>query len=106
MKIAAIGDELFTRAFELVGVEGYEATNEKELRKKLTELIEKNEHAVILIPERYLDATRDIRERLLRLGRTSPIFAFLPDHTGRTGKRVKELQDLISLAVGIKMKFD
>ena len=106
MKISALGDDLFIKAFELVGVEGFKASNEKEIREHLTKLIELNEHAIIIIPERYVESTKDIRERLIKLGRTTPIFAFLPDHTGETGLRVKELQDLISLAVGIKMKFE
>ncbi len=104
MKIAVIGDSLFIKAFELLGAEGFKAENEREIIQTLKNLIEQREHGMIIIPERYVEATNEIRERIIKSGAVVPIFAFLPDYTGKTGQRVEELKKLISLAVGIQLK--
>ena len=105
MKIAVIGDPIFIKSFEILGAEGFEAKEEEEARKKLAEIIEKKEYGLIILPERFVEATKDLREKLLRTGVYYPLFAFMPDYTGIKDKRIKELQKLISLAVGIKLEF-
>jgi len=104
MKIAVIGDPIFVKAFELVGAEGFQAETEKEVKEKLMKLLEKKEHGLIILPERFVKATKEIRQRLLRTGAVYPLFAFMPDYTGIKDKRIEELQRLISLAVGIQLK--
>lgn len=106
MKIAVIGEEAFIKAFELIGAKGFKATNEEQVNEIITKILESGEYGMIILPERFLETTKDIRDRRYKRGEIKPIFAFLPDYTGITGKRIEELQKLISLAVGIQMKFD
>ncbi|MGQ4890877.1 MAG: V-type ATP synthase subunit F [Candidatus Njordarchaeia archaeon] len=104
MRIAVIGDTLFIKAFELIGSDGFKAENEKEIINILKKVIEQKEYGLIIIPERYVKATKPIRERLIKAGSVTPLFAFLSDYTGETGQRIEELKKLISLAVGIQLK--
>jgi vacuolar-type H+-ATPase subunit F/Vma7 len=41
---------------------------------------------------------------LIREGKITPLFTFLPDFTGVKGKRLEELKRSISLAVGAELK--
>jgi len=104
LKLAAIGDEMFIRMFELVGAMGYVAKTEEEVRKTLKQLVDSKEIAIIILPERFVDASREIRRKLIEAGEYFPLFAFLPDHTGIKELRIEELKKLISLAVGTELK--
>mgnify|MGYP000504069335 CR=1 FL=1 len=104
MKVASIGDNMFIKMFELIGAVGYKAEDEEELKKILAQLIKEKKYAIIVLPERYVEATREIREKLAREGEYFPLFAFLPDHTGIKDRRIEELKRLISLAVGVELK--
>lgn len=104
MKIAAIGDELFIRMFELIGAVGFIAKDEKEMTQLLKKIVEEKHYGIIVLPEKYVDAAREIRNRIIREGAYFPLFVFLPDHTGIRGKRMAELKKLISLAVGVELK--
>ncbi|MCD6513358.1 MAG: V-type ATP synthase subunit F [Candidatus Odinarchaeota archaeon] len=104
MKVAVIGDPTFVRGFELIGCEGFITEDVREIKRILTELIESRDYAVIILPERFVDDTWDIRSKVIKSGQVGPLFAFLPDYTGISGKRLEELKRKISLAVGIKLK--
>jgi len=104
MKVAVIGDSTFIKGFELVGAEGYKATNIREVRTVLRTVINSRRYAVVIIPERYVEETRDIRQRIIKSQNPLPLFAFLPDYTGIKGARIEELRRIISLAVGIELK--
>jgi vacuolar-type H+-ATPase subunit F/Vma7 len=104
LKAAAIGDSTFVAGFELIGIEGFKAKNIEDIKKILRELTENDEYAVILLPERFVEASKEARLRLVRERKIAPIFAFLPDYTGIKGKRIEELKKSISLAVGTELK--
>lgn len=104
MKVAAVGDSIFISGFMLVGVEGFEVENEAALNQTLKTLIESAQYAVIILPERFVEATRELRFKLIKEGRIAPIFAFIPDYTRIKGKRIEELKRSISLAVGAELK--
>ncbi|MGQ4834133.1 MAG: V-type ATP synthase subunit F [Candidatus Asgardarchaeia archaeon] len=104
MKVAVIGDKTFVKGFELLGCEGFVTEDISEVRRLLKSLIDKREHALIILPERFVDSTRDIRDTVIKREQVAPLFAFLPDYTGISGKRLEELKKKISLAVGIKLK--
>ena len=104
MKVAAIGDSVFIKAFELIGAEGFEARDAGEVKQKIKEVVEGGRYSIIIIPERYVDETRELRMRIMRESGGTLMFAFVPDHLGGAGKRVEELKRLLSLAVGVKLR--
>lgn len=102
MKIAAVGDPAFISVFELLGAEGFEASSDDLLSvlKKVAE----GDYALVVLPEKYVEATRVLREQLAREGRVTPLFAFLPTEPASRGARVEELKRLISLAIGAELR--
>jgi len=104
MKVAAVGDPTFIAGFELIGIEGFMAETAKEAKEIVSELIKRDEYGLIILPERFVEATEELRLMLMKEGRLTPLFAFLPDYTGVRGKRVEELKKLLSLAVGAELK--
>jgi len=102
MKIAAVGDPAFISVFELLGAEGFEASND-DLLSVLRKIVEED-YALVVLPEKYVEATRILREQLAREGRVTPLFAFLPTEPASRGARVEELRKLISLAIGAELK--
>lgn len=103
LKVAAIGDRVFVSGFMLVGAEGFEAGSEEEAMKLVKDLEEAG-YGLIILPERFVECTRETRFRLIREGKITPLFTFLPDFTGVKGKRLEELKRSISLAVGAELK--
>ncbi len=104
MRLAVIGDEMFVRMFELVGAIGFVVKDRAEAKNTLKKLIEKKDFGIIILPERFVPDTRDIRDKMIREGAYYPLFIFLPDHTGIKGLRIEELKKLISMAVGIELR--
>lgn len=100
----AIGDSTFIAGFELIGIKGFKATNAEAVKKVLKELLESEKYAAIILPERFVDTSKDARSKIMREGKITPLFAFLPDHTGIKGKRAEELKKGISLAVGTELE--
>jgi len=104
VKVVAIGDHSFTTGFALIGVDTLIAKNEKEVLQKIVEAVEKGDYGIILLSERYVDSTRYLRERILKEKKGNVIFAFLPDYTGIKGKRIKELKEKVSRAIGLRIE--
>ena len=105
MSAAAIGDPTFTAGFKLVGIDGIVAVRDEEVLEALKKLIEEDKYKLLILPERLVKATKELRSRLMKEGKVTPIFAFIPDYTGVKGERVEELKRSISLAVGAELRF-
>ena len=105
MSAAAIGDPTFTAGFKLVGIDGIVAVRDEEVLEALKKLIEEDRYKLLILPERLVKATKELRSRLMKEGKVTPIFAFIPDYTGVKGERVEELKRSISLAVGAELRF-
>ncbi|NIQ07718.1 MAG: hypothetical protein GWO20_18985 [Candidatus Korarchaeota archaeon] len=104
MKAAVVGDSVFISGFEMVGFEGFEAKSTSEVLETVKKIIKMDKYGLILVPERYTNATKEIRDTLAKEGKVVPTFSFLPDYTGIKGERVEELKRLISLALGVKLE--
>ena len=104
MKIAVIGDEKFVLFFELAGAEGFEAKSREEVLSKLEELIEKEEYGVIIVPEKFVDATKELREKMMREGKAFPVIAFIPDFVKSPGDRIRDLKHSLIMAIGAEIK--
>ncbi len=104
MSAAAIGDPIFVAGFRLVGVDGFAVSSDEVADSMLKQFVEEEKYKMIILPERFVTQTKELRSRLMREGRVIPIFAFIPDYTGIKGERIKELKRSISLAVGAELK--
>ena len=104
MKTAAIGDPTFVAGFRLIGSEAHLAKDIGGVRKVLMDLMKLDEYDLFILPERYVEATSEIRSRIRGEEKVTPLFSFIPDYTGIKGKRVEELKKNVSLAVGTKLK--
>lgn len=102
--MAVIGPPSFITAFELVGAEGHEANSGGSVAEILSRLVDEGELQLVIIPERFAEHTRPIREQVMNRGDITPVFALIPDFTMETGMRMEELQTIVSLAIGTKLE--
>jgi vacuolar-type H+-ATPase subunit F/Vma7 len=91
MSIVVIGHSSFVPCFELIGASGYEEHEEGAVVATLNRLVNEGDFKLIVIHERYAGATKLIVEGIMKRGRTTLIFALIPDLTMETGMRIKEL---------------
>ena len=102
LRVAAVGDRIFISVFGLIGAERFRVDSEEEFRSTIMDLVKRGEYSMIIVPERYIDLTREIRSELISEGRVEPIFAFVPEKG--LNKRVEELKELVSLAIGLRLE--
>jgi vacuolar-type H+-ATPase subunit F/Vma7 len=103
MSIAVIGPSSFVTCFQLIGARGYEANNEEKVVESLEQAMTGN-YKIIIVPEKYTELTRPIRDEVMRRGEITPLFALIPGLTMETGMRMEELQAVVSLAIGTKLE--
>lgn len=104
MSVAVIGPDSFTTCFQLIGAEGFDAGSGEAVAETLSNLVEEGRFQLIIIPERFAEQTRTVRERVMFRGDITPVFALIPDFTMETGMRMEELQAVVSLAIGTKLE--
>lgn len=74
------------------------------MAEKLSDLVGEERFQLIIVPERFAEETRPVRERVMNRGDIIPVFALIPDFTMETGMRMKELQEVVSLAIGTRLE--
>jgi len=104
MSVAVIGPDSFTTCFQLIGAEGFDAGSGEAVAATVSDLVEEGRFQLIIIPERFAEQTRTIRERIMTRGDITPVFALIPDFTMETGMRMDELQAVVSLAIGTRLE--
>ena len=104
MSVAVIGPDSFTTCFQLIGAEGFNAGSGEAVAATVSDLVEEGRFQLIIIPERFAEQTRTIRERIMTRGDITPVFALIPDFTMETGMRMDELQAVVSLAIGTRLE--
>jgi vacuolar-type H+-ATPase subunit F/Vma7 len=104
MSVAVVGPSSFITCFELIGAEGFEAGTGEAVAETLGHLVDGGRFQFIIIPERFADQTRPVRERVMTKGDIVPVFALIPDFTMETGMRMEELQAIVSLAIGTRLE--
>ena len=104
MSVAVIGPDSFTTCFQLIGAEGFDAGSGEAVAATVSDLVEEGRFQLIIIPERFAEQTRTIRERIMIRGDITPVFALIPDFTMETGMRMDELQAVVSLAIGTRLE--
>ena len=104
MSVAVVGPPSFITCFELIGAEGYDCADGGAVAETLRLLIQEARFQLIIIPERFSDETRQLRESVMNKGEITPVFALIPDFTMETGMRMEELQAVVSLAIGTRLE--
>ena len=103
MSIAVIGPSSFVTCFQLIGARGYEANDEETVTAALDKVLA-GDYKIVIVPEKYTETTRPIRDEVMRRGEITPLFALIPGLTMETGMRMEELQAVVSLAIGTKLE--
>jgi len=100
--VAVIGPLSFITLFELGGIRGVHAENAAAVVKSMNELLEANDLELIILPERFINETKQLRETIHKQS-LLPIILLIPDTTMITGMRLEELRTAISAAIGAKI---
>ncbi len=105
MEIVLVGDKYLTSGFRLIGINTIEADDDEEAAKKVEELVLSGAFKIFLITEKVALRLRRLREDLLKARKFYPIFMVIPDLEGPINERIKELQQLVNQAIGVKLEF-
>ena len=100
--VAVVGPLSFITPFELGGIKGVHAENAEMAVTSINKLLEANDIKLIILPERFCNETKQLRETLQQQS-LLPIILLIPDTTMITGQRLEELQTAISAAIGTKI---
>jgi len=94
------------KIFAIVGVEAKIMEDDAELLAVLREILEakQTEYAIILMPEKFIDITKPIREKLREDGRYIPAFLFLPDIGEPKFLQLEELNELLKRIQGVTIE--
>jgi len=104
MSVAVIGPPSFITCFELIGAVGFDIGTGEAVAETVSALVEEGGFQLIIVPERFTEETRPVRERVMNRGDITPVFALIPDFTMETGMRMEELQSIVSLAIGTRLE--
>ena len=102
--IAIIADKYLATSYKLVGVDAFPVKTLEEARAKLKEILGTGSHKIILLPEEFAYQLREERMRSTEMAGVHPLFVIIPDFHGSTGDRTRELHQIVSKAVGAKLK--
>ena len=100
--VAVVGPLSFTTPFELGGITGVHAETAEVAVKSINELLDANDIELIILPERFLNETKQVRDTIQKKS-LSPIIVPIPDTTMVTGMRLEELRTAISTAIGTQI---
>lgn len=104
MSVNALGDAYFVTALRSVGVEGNIVQSSKEAEDAVDLLVAKGNCKVVVIPYNLAASLERKRDELSRRGAYYPVFVVIPGIDSVIEERTHRLYDLISQAVGAKLK--
>lgn len=104
MSVAALGGPYFVTALKAVGVDGRVVGTAKEAEDAVELLVAEKKCKVIIVPEGLALGLERKRDELARRGVYYPIFAVVPEMEGKVQERTHRLGQLLSQAVGAKLK--
>ena len=102
MKFYLISDNVDTRmGMRFAGVPGVVVHEEEEVRRELTEAMERDDIAVILMTEKLVSLCHDIVYDL-KLNRKKPLIVEIPDRHGN-GRTKDSITKYVQDAIGVKL---
>jgi len=103
-KIVFIGDEYLAIALSTIGVEVYPVFDVIDAGKKVNEVRDRDDVDILVLTEDMYIELSNRYVRFKREGVNKPILIVVPPLKGPLGKRVEDLYNLISQAVGVRLK--
>ncbi|MBN2738133.1 MAG: V-type ATP synthase subunit F [Spirochaetales bacterium] len=101
MKYFIIGDEDAVLGFNMVGVNGLSATNQKEAESAFHKALDDKDVGIIIITERIAELIRPIVDNYIFTAKF-PLIIEIPDRKGpMTGR--PSLREMVNEAIGIKL---
>jgi len=98
-------DSAIAYAFAMIGMDTIIVDRDELVLERLGDIIEEEgKYAVIIIPERFIEATRYLREKIREKMGFLPAFIFLPDVREPKFGQIAELEELLQRALGVTMK--
>ena len=104
--VAIIADKYLALGFRMAGVIAFPVRDAGEAAKTLEKIVSEDKYDVIIITENLSIALKKQREAILARERERPVIAVIPDFSGPTGERLKELRKLVTQSVGAELKFE
>ena len=102
MKFYLISDNVDTQmGMRFAGIQGVVVHEEDEVRRELTEAMEREDIAVILITEKLVSLCPDIIYDL-KLNRKQPLIVEIPDRHGN-GRTKDSITKYVQDAIGVKL---
>lgn len=105
MNVAIIGDKYLATGYRLAGIHSIPARDIDEAVEKFKKAVSEKRFKIILIPEEFFDKIKE-EAKLIESEKDRPIIAVIPGFKGPTKGRAVELYDLVSQAVGTKLKVE
>ena len=99
-----VGDKYLSSGFRLAGVETVTAENDDQAAKQVEKLMSEGTYKIIILTEKVAMKLKSLREDMLRTKRFYPVFVIVPDFSGTLNERQRELRQLVSQAIGVKLK--
>ncbi len=99
-----VGDEILATAFKLIGVESKVAFDIIDAEKIINKILDEAMADLLIIPEDLYEKLVERHFKFRREGKEKPILAVVPGLRGATGRRLKDIYNLISQAVGVRLK--
>jgi len=104
MSIAVIGPSSFVTCFQLIGARGYEANDEETVVATLNSIAH-DDYKIIIVPEQYTQATRPIREEVMKFRVITRTHHGDRDEDGRTtGRGLTGNRDQIGVIIKWKCR--
>lgn len=105
-RVAIIADKYLALGFKMAGAIAFPVRDAGEAATTLDKILEQDKYDVIIITENLSTALRKQREALLARERQRPVIAVIPDFSGPTGDRLRELRALVTQSVGAELRFE
>jgi vacuolar-type H+-ATPase subunit F/Vma7 len=104
MSVVALGDPYFVTSLRVVGVAGRMVQTTEDAENAVEQLVSEGMCKVILVTERLALKLERKRGELARRRVNYPVFAVVPEMDGRIQEKSNKLYQLISQAVGARLK--
>ena len=105
-RVAIIADKFLATGFRMAGVAAFPVGNAAEAAETLERIVAEDSYDVIIITENLSSALKKQRETILAKEKQRPVIAVIPDLSGPTGERLRELRALVAQSVGAELKFE
>ena len=105
MSVAVVADKYLATGFEFAGATPFIAETEKEAELALDEAV-KGGYKLVIVAERFAEKAQAVLNRLTAEKRPFPVIVIVPDLGGKPGARIERLRQLVSQAVGARLKLE